>query len=233
MKVDQARRLKEVEVENADPNGRMRMGNEKSPQNSDFRLALWIGAAVLVGVAIMIGVDWPTETSVPAPGATPGGAPALMPPPAAPPPIQSTRMVADQLFNRAMTAHETGQAQQAAALLPEAIMAYQRLEPLDADGLFHLAVLQLAVGNEVGARATSDRILATAPNHLLGLVAAAQASEQSAPNEAKGFWQRYLDAYDEQQGRAPEYAHHERMFPMLNKRASEFIARAPSNATLP
>jgi hypothetical protein len=142
-------------------------------------------------------------------------------------------MVADQLFNRAMTAHETGQAQQAATLLPEAIMAYQRLEPLDADGLFHLAVLQLAVGNEAGARVTSNRILATAPNHLLGLAAAAQASEKSAPNEAKGLWQRYLDAYDEQQGGAPEYAHHQRIFPTLSKQASEFIARAPGNATLP
>jgi hypothetical protein len=140
-------------------------------------------------------------------------------------------MVADQLFNRAMTAHETGQAQQAATLLPEAITAYQRLEPLDADGLFHLAVLQLAAGNDGGARATSDRILAAAPNHLLGLAAAAQASEQSAPNEAKGLWQRYLDAYDEQQGRAPEYGHHQQMFPMLSNRASEFIARAPGNAT--
>jgi hypothetical protein len=209
------------------------MDNDKAPQSPDFRLALWIGAAVLVGVAIMIGVDWPTETSAPAPDATAGGVQAFAPPPVAPPPVQSPRVVADQLFNRAMMAHETGQAQQTATLLPEAIAAYQGLEPLDADGLFHLALLQLAAGNAREARTTSDRILATAPNHLLGLAAAAQASEQSAPNEAKGFWQRYLDAYDGQQGRAPEYGHHERMFPMLSKHASEFIARAPGSATLP
>jgi hypothetical protein len=209
------------------------MGNEKAPGPPDFRFALWIGAAVLVGVAIMIGVDWPMETSAPAPDATRGGAPALMPPPVAPPPAQSPRMVADQLFNRAMTAHETGQAQQAATLLPEAITAYQRLEPLDADGLFHLAVLQLATGNDGGARATADRILVTAPNHLLGLVAAAQASEKSAPNDAKQLWQRYLGAFDEQQGRVPEYAHHQQMFPMLSKRANEYIAWAPGDATIP
>jgi hypothetical protein len=207
------------------------MGSEKAPGNPDYRLALWVGAAVLVGVAIMIGVDWPTETSAPAPGANAGGARVIAPPPADPPPVQSPRTVADQLFNRAMMAHETGQTQQAAALMPEAIAAYQGLEPLDADGLFHLALLQLAVGNEGGARASADRILATAPNHLLGLAAAAQASEQSAPNEAKGLWQRYLDVYDEQQGRAPEYGHHQQMFPMLSNRASEFIARAPGNAT--
>ena len=72
-----------------------------------------------------------------------------------------------------------------------------------------------------------------APNHLLGLAAAARASEQSAPNEAKGFWQRYLDVYDEQQGRAPEYAHHQQMFPSLSMRANVYIARAPGSAALP
>jgi hypothetical protein len=188
---------------------------------------------VLVGVAIMIGVDWPTETRAPAPDSTADGSRGFDSPPVAPPPAQRPRMVADQLFNRAMMAHETGQTQQAAVFLPEAIAAYQTLEPLDADGLFHLALLQLAAGNAGGARATSDRILATAPNHLLGLAAAAQASEQSAPDEAKVLWQRYLDAYDGQQGMAPEYGHHEQMFPMLSKQASEFIARAPGNATLP
>ena len=134
------------------------MDNEKAPQNPDFRLALWIGAAVLVGVAIMVGVDWPTETSAPAPNATAGGTQAFAPPPVAPPPVLSPRAVADQLFNRAMMAHEMGQTLQAAGLLPEAIAAYQGLEPLDADGLFHLALLQLAVGNEAGARVTSDRV---------------------------------------------------------------------------
>jgi hypothetical protein len=209
------------------------MGIEKAPQNPDFRLALWIGAAVLVGVAIMIGVDWPTETSAPAPNATAGGTQAFTPQSAALPPAQSPRMAADQVFNRAMMAHETGQTQQAAVLLPEAIAAYQRLEPLDTDGLFHLALLQLAVGNEGGARATADRILATAPNHLLGLGAAAQASEKSAPNEAKGFWQRYLDAYDGQQGRAPEYEHHQQLLPILGNRANEFIAWGPRKTTPP
>jgi hypothetical protein len=81
-----------------------------------------------------------------------------------------------------------------------------------------------------GARATADRILAAAPSHLLGLGAAARASERSAPNEAKDFWQRYLAALDEQQGRAPEYAHHQQMFPIWNSRANEFIARAPVDA---
>jgi hypothetical protein len=206
------------------------MGDDKAPQSPDYRLALWIGAAVLVGVAIMIGVDWPTETSAPARDATGGGAQAVAPPRAVPPPAQSPRMVADQLFNRAMMAHETGQTPQAAVLLPEAITAYQGLEPLDADGLFHLASLQFADGDMAGARATADRILATAPNHLLGLATAARASQKSAPNEAKDFWRRYLAAFGEQQGRAPEYRHHGQLFPILNSEANEFIARAPVDA---
>jgi hypothetical protein len=211
----------------------MRMGDENTPGSPDFRLALWIGAAVLVGVAIMIGVDWPTETSTPARDTTAGRGSEFAPPPAAPPPAQTPRMVADQLFNRAMMAHETGQTQQAAIFLPEAIAAYQRLEPLEADGLFHLSVLQLADGDAAGARSTADRILATSPNHLLGLAAAARASEQIAPNEAKGFWQRYLEVFDEQQGKELEYGHHQQMFPMLSNRANEFIARTPDNAASP
>jgi hypothetical protein len=207
------------------------MGNEETPGSPDFRLALWIGAAVLVGVAIMIGVDWPTETSAPTPGATAGGVSEFAPPPAAPPPAQSPRAVADQLFNRAMMAHETGQTQQAGIFLPEAIAAYRGLEPLDIDGLFHLALLQLADGDEAGARISADRILAAAPNNLLGLAAAAQASEKSAPNEAKGFWQRYLDVFDEQQGRSPEYAHHQQLFPIMRNRANEFIAQAPAGGS--
>ena len=37
------------------------MGDEKTPGSPDFRLPLWIGAAALLGVAIMIGVPivWP------------------------------------------------------------------------------------------------------------------------------------------------------------------------------
>ena len=137
--------------------------------------------------------------------------------------------MADQLFNRAMMAHETGQTQQAAVFMPEAISAYQKLEPLDADGLFHLALLQLADGDAPGSRATSERILATSPDHLLGLAAAAQASETLAPNDAKRYWQHYLEVYNDQQGMEPEYGHHQQMFPMLGRRASEFIARTPGD----
>ena len=208
------------------------MGAEKTPENPDFRLALWIGAAVLVGVAIMIGVDWPTESSAPAPGQPQTFTPQSAPPP--PPPPQSPRAVADQLFNRAMMAHETGQAQQAAIFLPEAIAAYQGLEPLDVDGLFHLALLQISDGDAEGSRATADRILATSPDHLLGLAAAAQASEKIAPEEANGFWQRYLDAFAVQQGMGGVgYEHHQQLFPILSNRANESLARAPGNAASP
>jgi len=206
------------------------MGDEKTPGSPDFRLALWIGAAVLVGVALMIGVDWPTEHNAPAPGANAGGSQGF----AAPPPAQSPRAVADQLFNRAMMAYETGQTQQAAIFLPEAIVAYQSLEPLDADGLFHLALLQISDGDAEGSRATADRILATSPDHLLGLAAAAQASEKIAPEEANGFWQRYLDAFAVQQGMGGVgYEHHQQLFPILSNRANEALARSPGNAASP
>jgi hypothetical protein len=208
----------------------MLVSDEKQPAPPDYRIALWIGAGVLVGVAIMISIDWPTETSAPASG----GTEVFTPQSAAPPPAQSPRAVADQLFNRAMMAYETGQTQQAAVFLPEAIAAYRGLEPLDTDGLFHLALLQISDGDAAGSRATADRILATSPDHLLGLAAAAQASEKIAPEEANGFWQRYLDAFAIQQGRGGAgYEHHQQLFPILTNRAKESLARAPGNAASP
>lgn len=206
------------------------MDKDNPPRNTDFRLALWIGAAVLVGVAIMIGVDWPEQVTPPSPKVTEGGEQGFASPPVGPPPAENPRAIADQLFNRAMTAHESGQADQAALLLPEAIAAYQQLEPLDADGLFHLALLQLAVGDPAAARMTADRILMVAPNHLLGLAVAAEASEQSAPNDARALWQRYLDAYDGEQGRRLEYDHHQQLLPLLTERARKFIAKTPGTA---
>ncbi len=209
------------------------MDKGNPPGSSDFRLALWIGAAVLVGIAIMIGVDWPEQASTPSPRGPASGEQGLASSPLDLPPVEDPRTVADQLFNRAMTAHETGQADQAAVFLPEAIAAYRQLEPLDADGLFHLALLQLANGDPAAARTTADRIVIVAPNHLLGLAVAAEASEQSAPNDARALWQRYLDAYDAEQGRRPEYAHHQQLLPLLSERARNFIAAAPGTAAQP
>ncbi len=200
------------------------MGEAKQPRGLDFWLPIGIAAVALAGVVVMVAVSWPTADR--APGA--GGA---APPPARPA-FPDPRAVADQLYNRAMMAHESGQAQ-AAALLAEATATYERLEPLDADGLFHLATLQLAAGDDRAARVSANRILLNAPDHLLGLAAAAQASEKSAPQVARRLWQHYLDVYDAQQGREREYAHHERMFPVTNDRARAFVASSAGAAVRP
>jgi len=205
------------------------MGEAKRSRGPDFWLPIGVAAVALVGVAVMVAISWPRTERAPASSGPVGFAP----PPAAPPVIQQPRALADQMFNRAMMAHESGQTQRAAALIAEAIAAYQQLEPLDADGLFHLAALQLAAGDDRAARVSANRILINAPDHLLGLVAAAQASEESAPQVAVRLWQHYLDVYDAQQGREPEYTHHQQMFPATNERARAFIASARGAAPPP
>jgi hypothetical protein len=63
----------------------------------------------------------------------------------------------------------------------------------------------------------AERILATNPNHLLGLAAAAEAAERDGDEAAaRSFYQRFIAAYDAEVARGlPEYRDHARMLPEL------------------
>lgn len=103
---------------------------------------------------------------------------------------------ADQLFNDAMTAYETGDSATARQFIPMALMAYQRLDTLSLDARYHLALLSLAAGRPQDALAQTDTMLTRVPNHLLALSAAAQAHDVMGRTErAIDMYRRFLDAY--------------------------------------
>ncbi len=107
-------------------------------------------------------------------------------------PLQS----ADQLFNDAMTAYETGDSVTARQFIPMALMAYQRLDTLSLDARYHVALLSLAAGRPQDALAQTDTMLARVSNHLLALSAAAQAQDVMGRTErAIDMYRRFLDAY--------------------------------------
>lgn len=139
-------------------------------------------------------------------------------------PTPTGREAADEAFNAAMRAYETGGAD-AGVLLPRAIAAYVALPDIDADGRYHLGLLQMAAGDLPAARATADRVLATSPRHLLALGAAAQfATAAGDAAAARGYHERLLAAYEAEQGAAPEYAHHARMLPRYRDDALRALA---------
>jgi hypothetical protein len=145
-----------------------------------------------------------------------------------PPPLTGTpREQADRLYNRIMETFAAGDSAGAVFFLPMALEAYRMASPLDADGYFHLSLLQLTAGDPGGARSTAERILAERPDHLLGLAAAAQASHVAGDDAAsQGYYRRFLEAYDSEVGRElREYVEHAPMLPALLEEARARASR--------
>jgi tetratricopeptide (TPR) repeat protein len=137
----------------------------------------------------------------------------------------SPRENADRLFNRVMSERESGDTAQAKFFLPMAIQAYGMAGELDADGYYHLSLLQNFSGDHKAAQTSAERILATSPNHLLGLSAAAAAARAAGDHAtARKYYERFLSAYDaESKSTKPEYQDHGRMFPQLKSEAETFL----------
>jgi hypothetical protein len=133
---------------------------------------------------------------------------------------------ADRLFDRVMRCVEAGDSASAQAFLPMAIAAYDRAQPLDNDGLFHLAMLNRTAMNLDAALATAEQILATEQNHILGLSEAAEASiELGRVDEAAAYYQRLLDAYPVESARPlPEYQGHSGLLEASRSAAQAFLA---------
>lgn len=174
------------------------------------------GAAIVALIVVLI---WPTldrspasfaaapTAAAPFAGTTGGGSP---------PPLTGTpREQADRLFNRIMEERSAGNMEQAAFFLPMALTAYQQARPLDADGLYHLSMLQTAAGDFDGALATAREILGMAPDHLLGLAAAADAATELGDSTgARAYWMRYIEVFDVEKDKTiQEYLDHARILP--------------------
>ncbi|MGD2218210.1 MAG: hypothetical protein PVJ64_15740 [Gemmatimonadales bacterium] len=141
------------------------------------------------------------------------------------------RASADQLFNQAMTAYESGDPANAQRFIPMAITAYRQLGSLDLDARYHLALLGLAVGRPQDALAQADTMMAQVPEHLLALAVSARAHEALGDGEqAAQFWQRFLDAYTPDVAASrPEYMDHARALPERRNKAEEFLRRRGPN----
>ncbi|MCK6507480.1 hypothetical protein L6R53_29630 [Myxococcota bacterium] len=148
----------------------------------------------------------------------PGGSPAAPVAPADP------RTIADEAFNVAMRAHETGDAATARLALPEALRAYAALPALDTDAGFHVAVLQLASGDPGQALASAEGVLATRPTHLLALGVGQRAALAAGdPARARAYAERLLAAYDAEQGQVAEYEHHAVALPIYRDEAQALV----------
>jgi tetratricopeptide (TPR) repeat protein len=148
--------------------------------------------------------------------------------PGRPGPLTGTpREQADRLFNRVMEARAAGDTGQVAFFLPMALAAYEQAGELDADGLYHLSLLQSLAGQPRAALNTAERVLATSPDHLLALAAAAEAARDAGDHAAaRRYYERFLAVYDTERARQlPEYLDHSRILPLHRQDAERFLAR--------
>jgi len=157
--------------------------------------------------------DEPTQRiSISEIGANPTGAP-------------NPRAMADQLFNEALAAFESGDSERSRQFIPMALAAYGELGELDLDARYHIALLDLAAGNANSALAQADTMLSQVPEHLLGLLVAARAHEQlGQPSQAADYYQRFLDAHTPDVAASrQEYLDHGRVLSTRRQTAIEFL----------
>lgn len=111
----------------------------------------------------------------------------------------SPREAADRLFNRVMMADEQGNADEVAQFAPMAVAAYDRLEDLDPDALYHVGLIQTAMGDASSAWDTVERLRTIVPKHLLAsLLEHRLATEANETERAERAVERFKASYDEE-----------------------------------
>lgn len=156
----------------------------------------------------------------PAPGSVEPATP-MASPGASPTAASSPREAADRRFDEAMRTLAAGDTAGAAPRVAAAIEAYENIEGLDADGMFHLALLREAAGDAPAAQATAETVLERDPDHLLHLgVFARVAGDLGDTASARAARERFLAVYETERARGrPEYEAHSALLPELKAEA--------------
>ena len=207
-----------------------------SGSSGDGRLGWWVAGLVLTALILflLVPVLLPNrglQEEVATPGSSAAGSGGgqteggLGPAPNVDISSMTPRQAADRLFNRVMQAGETGDTTQVMQFLPMAIGAYERARPLDADGLFHLAVLQHTGQQFEAALRTASTGLEEDPDHLLLLSAAADAARELGDSAtARTHYTHILDVWEEERNSGlEEYQLHSALLPQIQDDAQAFL----------
>ncbi len=119
---------------------------------------------------------------------------------------------ASRLFDRVMRYVSEGKPDSASMFAPMAIMAYERVGTIDAHARYDIGTISVVIGDAPPAAAQADSILASQPNHLLGLILAAKAADlRKDVAGAARFRARLVAAAPAERAKAlAEYVDHQR-----------------------
>ncbi len=123
--------------------------------------------------------------------------------------------IANRLFDRIMRLNDQGKADSVAFFAPMAVQAYQMVaqeqgHPLDADQRFDVGRIGEVAGALQVAKAEADTILQEHPDHLLGLLLAAQAAKLSGNTAALNTYKAKFESVKTRElaKNLPEYKRH-------------------------
>ena len=188
----------------------------------------WTLGAALVGSLIWLVVRSPVQPAASGERATEAGAPTATAP-GTPPDISnmSPRERFNRLYQKVITAAQTGDQATVERFTPMAVQAYSMLDQIDADARYHLAMLHLHVGNLEGAQALADTLQKREPNHLFGYVIGAAVARWKKDDKARTIlFRRFIERYDAETKKGlPEYAEHQTMLAELKKTADSVTAK--------
>jgi hypothetical protein len=147
------------------------------------------------------------------------------PPAEAPPDISnlSPRERFNRLYNRVMSAAQSGDEATVTRFTPMALMAYAQLDSIDADARYHAALLTVHTGDVNASRALADTILARDPGHLFGYVVRGTVARfRKDEKELTRAYSGFLKRYDQEIKLArPEYSEHQTSLADFRKAALE------------
>ena len=117
---------------------------------------------------------------------------------------------AERLYDRVMALNERGRADSVRFFAPMAMQAYRMLGTLNADQRYDLGRIAAVSGDAQTAKAEADSILGTQPQHLLGLLLAADAARERGDQAAEtSYLRRFVAAEPAERARQlPEYQQH-------------------------
>lgn len=118
---------------------------------------------------------------------------------------------ADRLFQRVMEYVATGKSDSVRFFAPMAIQSQLALTPLDDHRRYDLGILAMVSGDAEMAKAQADTILASQPDHLLGLILAMRTAGMRLDTASRSaFATRLIEVADRERAKGlPEYTDHD------------------------
>ncbi len=189
-----------------------------TPSGSLFRYAPWAltGALGLVLVLLVAKRGSPPPApEAPVSSQAPAGAP---------PDISnlSPEERFNRLYQRIINAAQSGDQATVTQFMPMAVAAYGLLDSVTVDARYHLAMLELHVGDMNAAQAQADTIRRTDPKHLFSYVITAAVARWKKDDRARdAAYREFLKRYDlEWATRKPEYLEHQSMLEEVRRAGS-------------